>query len=140
MALYNGYKVNAMKGAIALLTDTIKVALLTTAYTPDIDNHKFLSDVNANESSGAGYTAGGNTLTSPTVTEDDVNDRGVFGAANASWPSSTIANARYALIYKATGTPSTSPLIGYIDFGSQQSSSGDTFQIQWNALGIFALT
>lgn len=138
-ALFNGYKVNAIKGAIAPLTDTIKCALLTSSYSPDIDNNKFFSDVNANESSGTNYTAGGMTMASITITEDDVNNYGVFGAANVSWPTSTIANARYAVIYKSTGSASTSPLMCVIDFGSTQSSSGSTFTIQWNASGIFYL-
>lgn len=139
-ALYNGYKVNAAKGAIAFLTDTIKVALLKSTYTPDIDNHKFFSDVIAQESSGTGYTTGGNTLTSPTVTEDDVNDRAVLSGANVAWPTATIADARYAVIYKSTGNNATSPLIGYIDLLATKSWNGDTAQINWNALGIFSLT
>lgn len=139
---YNGYKVNAMKGGIALLTDTIKVALLSSAYTPDIDNHKFLSDVNANEVSGTGYTAGGNTLASPTVTEDDTNDRAVFGAANPQWTGLTITSARYALIYKSTGVASTSPLICVIDLLTNQTFSNNTFILNFSTspAGVFYLS
>lgn len=139
-ALYNGYKTAAMKGLIAPLTDTIKIALLTSSYTPDIDNHKNFSDVVAQESSGTGYATGGNTLGSVTVTEDDVNDRAVLDAADTQWTTSTIANARYAVIYKSTGNNSTSTLIGYIDLLATKSSVGDTFYIQFDALGIFTLT
>lgn len=140
LQLYNGYKVNAMKGAIALLTDSIYCALLASSFTPNIATQKFFSDVNASESSGTGYTAGGQILSSPTVTEDDTNSRAVFDAADTSWANSTIANARYAVIYKNTGSAATSPLIGYIDLLSTKSTNGDTFYIQWNTLGIFNLT
>lgn len=131
-ALYNGYKVNAMKGAIALLTDTINIALLTSSYTPSVGSHKFFSDVNGNEVSGTGYTAGGQTLSGITITEDDVNNLAAFLAANVSWPGSTLSNVRYAAIYKNTGNPATSPLIGYIDFGGVQSTLGATFSIVWS--------
>lgn len=128
-ALYNSYKVHAMKGDIAPLIDTIAIALLTAGYTPDIINHKLFSDVNANEVVGTGYTAGGQALGSVTVTEDDVNNRSLLDAANPSWPSSTLSNVRYAAVYKNTGNPATSPLIGYIDFGTAQATSNATFII-----------
>jgi hypothetical protein len=137
---YTNYDALALKGSVALLTDTIKVMLLTSSYTPNTDTDTYYSDISANESTGTGYTAGGQTLTSPTVTNDTTNHRGIFGAANPSWSSSTIANARYAVVYKSTGTGSTSPLIALIDFGATQSTNGDTFLISWNASGVFALS
>lgn len=140
MPLYNSGKTKLINGGIDLDTDTIKVALLTSSYTPSIDSHDFFDDVSANESSGTGYTAGGATLASVTVTQDNTNDRAVFDASDVSWPSSTIANARYAVIYKSTGTAATSALIGYIDLGSTKSSNGDTFKIEWNASGILYLS
>lgn len=136
---YNSGKVKLASANIAYLTDTIKVALLTSSYTPDKDAQHFLSDVNANESSGTGYTAGGTALTSKTVTEDDANDRAVFDAADASWTTSTIGNARWALIYKDTGSAATSPLICVIDLLTTRSSAADTFKIEWDAAGIFYL-
>lgn len=137
-AIYDNYKKIVQTAGVNLTTDTIKVALLTSSYTPNLATDTYWGDINANESSGTGYTARGQNLTSPTVTVDG-SGRGVFGAANTSWASSTIANARYAAIYKDTGTNSTSALIAVIDFGSAQSTNGDTFTIQWNASGIFYL-
>ena len=52
---------DVMNGSIDLDTDTIKVLLVTSAYTPDQDTHTKHSDV-TNEVSGTGYTAGGATL------------------------------------------------------------------------------
>lgn len=118
-------------------TDTIKVALATSSYTPDFDAHDYFNDV-TNEVSGTGYTAGGATLASPTVTLDTTNDRVDFDAADTSWTTSTIT-ARWGIIYKSTGTASTSPIIGFIDFGTDQISSAGTFLIQWNAGGILRL-
>lgn len=134
MPLYNSFKKDLLDGSIDVLNDTIKVALCTATYTPDIDTHSFFDDI-TNEVSGTGYTAGGETLGTKTNTVDTTNDRAEFDAADVTWSSSTIT-ARYAVIYKSTGVASTSNLIGYIDFGSDQSSSSGNFTIQWDAEGI----
>lgn len=118
--------------------DTIKLALLDNTHTPDFDTHDFFSDVEADEVSGTGYTAGGATLASVTITPDTSNDRVDVDAADTSWTTSTIT-ARYGVLYKSTGTSSTSPLIALIDFGSDQISSAGTFLVQWNASGIIRL-
>lgn len=115
--------------------NTIKVALTTSSYTPNQDTHDFFDDI-TNEVTGTGYTAGGATLGTKTVTVDTTNNWVTIDAADTSWPSSTIVNARYAVIYKDTGTASTSPLIALIDFGTNRSSSLSNFVINWNASGI----
>lgn len=127
-----------MNGGIDLDTDTIKVALVTSTYSPNIDTHDNFDDI-TNEVTGTGYTAGGATLGSVTVTADTTNDRGVFDAADTSWSTSTIT-ARGAVIYKSTGTSSTSKLIAYVDFASDITSTASTFSIVWNASGILTLT
>jgi hypothetical protein len=126
-----------MNGGIDLDTDTLKVALVTSTYAPNIDTHTKFSDI-TNEVTGTGYTAGGATLASPTVTMDTTLDKGVFDAADVSWSNSTIT-ARGAVIYKSTGTPTTSPLIAYIDFVSDKVSTAGTFTITWGAGGIINL-
>lgn len=124
--------------AINLATDTIKLALVTSSYTPNIDNDNFWDDVSANEVGASGsYSAGGATLT-VTGSTDNINDKGVFDATDVSFTSATIT-ARYAVIYKSTGTASTSPLIAYIDFGSNVISTGGTFSILFSSQGILNL-
>lgn len=120
-------------------TDTIKVALVTSSYTPDQDAHDYWDDVSANEASGTGYTAGGATLASKTVGYTSGTNVTKFDAADVSWTSSTVT-ARYAVIYVATGSSATSALIAYVDFGTDQSSSAGTFSIVWDAAGIFTTT
>lgn len=129
-AVYNSVKKKVIDGSnINVTSDTIKVALCTSSYTPNIDTHVFFSDI-TNEVTGTAYVAGGATITTPTVTVDTANDRAYFDADDTTWASSTIT-ARYGIIYKATGSAATSPLIGYLDFGSDKSTTGDTFYIQW---------
>jgi hypothetical protein len=118
--------------------DTIKVALCTSSYTPDQDTHDYFNDI-TNEVTGTGYTAGGATLGSKTEAYTAGTNTYTFDAADTSWTSSTIT-ARYAILYRDTGTASTSPLIGYVNFGADQSTSNGTFQITWNASGIFTIT
>ena len=122
---------------VDLLTDTLKVALVTSSYTPDQDAHDYWADVSANEASGTGYTAGGATLGSTTFTYDDGSNKWTFDGADVSWSSSTIT-ARYAVIYDDTATSKN--LIAYVDFGTDQSSSAGTFTVSWNASGIFTIT
>ena len=133
--LYGVTFLNALNNTLALDldNDTLKIMLVTSAYTPDFGTHDFKADV-TNEVVGTGYTAGGETLTSVTLTQSAGTI--TFDAADVTWTSSTIT-ARAAVIYDDTIV--NDPLICYIDFGSDQSSSSGDFQIAFNASGIFTL-
>lgn len=120
------------EGNVNWETDTIKLALLSSSYTPDLDNHDYFNDVSAYEISGSGYTAGGATLANRSFTVDTANDRVYLNADNVSWASATFT-ARYAVVYKDTGTASTSPILVLIDFGQDYSVSGATFSIEWSS-------
>ena len=138
--LYGSFLLKALNKEIDWDTDTIKVALLTSSYTPNQDTHDYFDDVVANEVSGTGYTAGGNTLASKTITYDGATNKVVLDAADTTWSSSTIT-ARYAVVYDASpATNATRPIIGYVDFGSDQSSSSGNFTITWDATGIVVIT
>jgi hypothetical protein len=138
--LYGQFLSQALNKEIDWDTDTIKVALLTNAYTPNQDSHNYLDDVVANEVSGTGYTAGGYTLANKTNTYNAGTNVIVLDADDVTFASSTIT-ARYAVVYDATpATNATRPLIGYVDFGSDQSSSNGNFTITWDATGIVRIT
>lgn len=138
-ALYNSFKRDIMNGSIDLDTDTIKIMLVTSSYSPNIDTHTKRSDI-TNEVSGTGYTAGGATLANKAVTADNTNDRGVFDADDVSWTTSTIT-ARGAVLYKSRGGASSADeLIMYLDFSTDYTSTAGTFLITWNASGILTLS
>lgn len=138
--LYGQFVQQAFNKEIDWDSDTIKVALVTNAYTPDQDAHNYFDDVVANEVTGTGYTAGGNTLANKTNTYDSATNVIKLDADDVTWASSTIT-ARYAVIYDATpATNATRPLIGYVDFGSDQSSSNGNFTITWDSTGIVRVT
>jgi hypothetical protein len=139
--LYGQFLSQALNKEIDFDTDTIKVALLTNSYTPDQDAHNYFDDVSTYEVSGAtGYTSSGITLANKTNTYNSSTNVIVLDADDVTWSSSTIT-ARYAVIYDATpATNATRPLIGYVDFGSDQSSSNGNFTITWDATGIVRVT
>jgi hypothetical protein len=119
-------------------TDTIKCALATSSYTPDQDTHDFFNDV-TNEITGTGYSAGGVTLTCSAPTYDTATNEIRLDANDAQWTSSTFT-AHYAVVYKSTGTASTSPLICYVDFGADQTVTAGTFTIVWDSTGVAKIT
>jgi len=136
--VYNSFKRDSMVGVFNLSADTLKVALVTSSYSPNIDTHAKYSDI-TNEVVGAGYSTSGQTLAGVTITEDTVNDKAYLDANDVDWTSSTITAAG-AVIYKVSGAAATSPLVGYVDFGGSKSSSNGDFIIQWNVNGILSLS
>lgn len=135
--VYGNFAKSLANKEIDLDSDTLKVMLCTSSYTPAQNTHQYKSDI-TNEVSGTGYTAGGATLGSVTVAQSS----GTFtlDAADTSWSSSTIT-ARYAVIYDSTpSTDATRPLIAYVDFGADVVSTSGTFSITWNASGILTAT
>lgn len=143
------YVPNAFKGrlmgdtaqistAVNLASDTVKLMLLTSSHTPDVDAEVFIDDVSANECPASGtYSAGGVALTKSSST-DDTDDEGVFDATDVSFTGATLS-ARYAAIYKDTGTPGTSPIICVLDFGSTITSTAGTWSLPFHAEGILNL-
>ena len=136
--LYGVTFLNALNNSLAIdlddtTADRFKVMLVTSAYTPDFGTHDFKADV-TNEVSGTGYTAGGESLTSVTLTQS----AGVitWDAADVTWASSTIT-ARGAVVYDDSLT--NDPLLCYIDFGADKTSSLGDFAVAFNASGVFTL-
>lgn len=119
-----------LTGGIDLDTDTIKLALVTSSYTPSTAHDEW-ADVSAYEvSNGSGYTTGGLTLASPVVTASniDYNDA-VFTSLTKTF--------RYAVSYKSgSGGGLTNPLLFYILLDTTPAdivSSGSNYTIAWNS-------
>ena len=121
--------------------DDIKCMLLDSNYVPNVDTDIYLNDVIANEITGTGYTAGGQTLTNCTLTYDSANNKVIIDSDNPIWENSTIT-ARYAVIYNNTpATDSEKALICYFEFINDGtpvdvSSNSAIFEIVINANGI----
>lgn len=71
-------------GSVDLDGDTLKIALTTSSYSYSLDSHDFFDDV-TNEVTGTGYTAGGATLASKTLTATAANSWSVVWAAATAY-------------------------------------------------------
>jgi hypothetical protein len=112
-------------------TDTIKCALTTSSYVVDQDAHDFFNDITNELPTAGGYTAGGTTLTCSAPAYDGASNTVRLDATDAQWTSATFT-CRFAIVYKSTGTAATSPLLGYVDFGGDETVSSGTFTVQWD--------
>lgn len=116
------------KADIDVDSDTWKMLLTTSGYTPDIDAHEFRSSV-TNEVVGTGYTAGGMALGSLAVSYDAANDRTIVTANDLIWTGATFT-ARRGIVYKVVGSAATDILICHIDFGADKSPSAEDFPVR----------
>ena len=135
-------RINDLVGA------TIKLALVSSSWTPDTSTtgNSVWADVSANEVSGNGWTAGGETLASVVATAIS----GGYKLASAS-PSKTASGGnipafRYCVL-RVSGTlwGMTDPLIGYFLGDSTPAdvpatTTGNALTINCPANGWFDLT
>jgi hypothetical protein len=121
-------------------TTDVKVMLIKDDVAPVPETHDFVDDLDDNEVSGTGYTATGNVIASKAVTVDaHVITVDADNPATWSQNGAGFTDARYALLYKDSGTPATSPLIAYADLGGDKGNVAGDLTIEFDALGIFTL-
>ena len=129
--LYDKYREKALTGEVDWLDDDIKVALVDAAdYTVDLENDEFLDDID-----GSAIVATSGNLASKTATG------GVADAADVTFSSVSGDVSEALVIYKDSGTASTSPLIAYIDTatGLAVTPNGGDITVIWPSGGIFNL-
>lgn len=147
--VYNRAKKEILDGTMDLLTDVLKIMLVTSSYVADPDNdfvEEGVDDANEHELSGTGYGAGfggsgRKTLSGKGVTEDDANDRAEFDdSGDITWTGINAGTAAAAILYKHITADTASILIAYIDTGGfPVVTNGGDLTIQWNAEGILQL-
>lgn len=125
--IYDSYFDDLNKGNVVPASDSFKGMLVTSTYSPNKGTHTKRSDI-TNEITGTGYTAGGTAVT-VAVSLDTTNHRADVTVTGPSWASSTIT-ARALVVYKNRGGASSADnLVCYVDFSSDVSSTGATFQV-----------
>ncbi len=124
-----------LNGTTDIDTDTLKCALMDNTYTPNQDTDETWAGISGDEVSGTGYSAGGATLASVTLTYTGATNTLSYDAADPSWSDSTIT-ARYAVFYSST----SGYLISYIDFGEDKTSTAGLFKIELDSAGIGKIT
>jgi hypothetical protein len=128
-AMCTSFKVDILSGTQNFNTGTTKVykiALYTSSATLDATTTSYST---ANEVTGTGYTAGGNTLTVSQIPTSS-GTTSYINFSDTTWTSATIT-ARGALIYESTANKA----VAVLDFGSDKSSSASNFTIQFPAPG-----
>jgi hypothetical protein len=125
--VYNSFWEDLARGAVDMDTDTFRMMLVTSSYTPDQDAHLKRSSI-TNEITGTGYTAKGPTCAC-TVAKDTATNRVTFTFAGISLPTSTLT-ARRGIIYKDRGGASSADeLVMVNDFGADIVTTAQTFVV-----------
>ena len=131
-AIYPIAKKALLDADIDLSADTIKIVLCTSSYTYNTA-HDFLNDVTA------GYrVATSAALSSKTTTG------GAFDAADVTFTALTGSTVTSWILFRDTGTESTSNLIAYFDTVSgggalSYTPNGSNFTLQFGASGILTI-
>lgn len=141
--VYNAGKSEVANGGIVLLTDTIKVLLVSPTYTFNPD-HAFISDLGGNELSGTGYAAGfggagRKVLASKTITKDNVNDRAAFDAADLTWTAINAGTIGWIVLAKEITDDAHSKLVACLD-PIDFITVGADVTVQWDANGLLVIT
>lgn len=143
LTLYEAFKQYIGDGTIDMDTDTIKVLLVTSSYTPSAA-HQVLADITNEVANGNGYTTGGVTLSALSYTQTSGTAK--FTSSNPSWTGSGAGfSARRAVFYKSgTANAKVNPLIGHMLLDSAPAdvtfSAGNAITVTMNAGGWFTNT
>jgi hypothetical protein len=120
-SMVTSFKVELFGGIQDLDTDTIKIALFTSAATLNAATTAYST---TNEVVGTGYVAGGNTLAGATISSSGTTAFVDF--SDTTWTSATIT-ARGALIYNSS---KANRAIAVLDFGADKTSTAGDFTVQ----------
>lgn len=142
--LTNSFSRLAADGTLDLDTDTVKLALLTNAYTLDQTDQVFADLSTHQVANGSGYTTGGIALAGKVFAaiSATVNK---FAADNVVFTNLT-KTFRWAVLYsEKTANSLVNPLICIILLdntagGTDISVSAVDYSIQWGANGIITWT
>lgn len=139
--LYDKFKLELGKGSFNLTSDTLKVMLLTSVYTPVAATDDFVSGISANEVASAGYAR---TAVTPSWALDGSTARliltdPVFTASGADMV------ARYWVLFKDDGVAdASSRLIAYGLLNEADldvtATDGNSITVDFaNTLGLFSI-
>lgn len=132
------------KGTVDLDTDTFRMVLVTSSYTPAQNTDDAWSDISANEvAGGGGYSTHGKLITQSVTRASNVV---TFDCDDQSWAAATIT-AKYAVLVKdanADGSLAAGDVpLAYCDLesgGGSLSSTAAAFSVTINAAGVFTVT
>jgi hypothetical protein len=118
-----------------LSAGTVKVALVDTGVYTYASSDQFYD-------AGTGTDVQSATVGTPQTIGSKTFTNGVFDGADVTFPTVSGSTVEALVIYIDTGTPTTSPLVAYIDTSVTNlpvTPNGGNITVTWNASGIFAL-
>jgi hypothetical protein len=127
--LYDVSRQGYLTGTLDWDSDSMKAALLSISYSPNYSTDQHFSDVST-------FQVGSSVaLTSVT------SGAGVAEAANVTFTAVTGLQVGSVVVYKDTGTPSTSPLIFLVNTGTglPVTPDGTDIVVSWFSGQIFVL-
>ena len=110
---------------VNFMTGAAKLMLVTNAWVPAFDTDAFISAVGANElATGGGYTTGGVTLTTKTITYDSASDQVRVDFDDVTWTFTAAKTWRYGVVYIDTaGAAATDPMYAVLTWDADQTVS-----------------
>jgi hypothetical protein len=112
----------------------IRLAIMTSAYTPDQENDDNWSQMSTHQATGVNYPAGGFALASKTVTRAALV--AMFDAADINVSTVTVTG-RWGVIYDNTpASAANKKVIGYVDFLADVVLTAGVFKLVMPATGI----
>ena len=144
IVFYDAFLVNVQEKVFNLETDTIKLGLVTSTYTPTATDAEpcwgagGTTNTSTNQvTPGGNYVTGGASVANPTVTL--TGGAGVFDGDDVSIAqhASNPTNARWGVLYSDTAT--NKECLGYVDLGTTIDLSAGAFSVTWNASGIMSM-
>lgn len=140
--VYSNAALALANAQIDLATSNFNLILVTNSYTPAPNTDSTYANVSANEVTGGGYTVGGVSLPTDSVTL--TGGTVTFLAGNPSPWSAFSATFRYGVVVRRAGV-SLAPsdlLLCYSDLGggSSVTGTGTSLTVTMNAAGTFTIT
>ena len=131
----NNFKEALLKGEVDCDSDTFKVALYSVALSSP-DGTPVYSVTN--EISGSGYTAGGATVSTPAVTQDDSNDLAKWDddGSNLTWTNLAANTILEARLWDDTHASDIVCILWEI----ATNSNGANYSLNFHADGIMTLS
>jgi hypothetical protein len=121
--------------AIDFLSDTIKALLTTSAHTVNLDTHETLADITNEVAAGGGYSTGGTTLTTKTVTVTPADSWTVARANTTAYAVGDIVRPAtpngFLYICVVAGTSAGAPPTFSTTVGRETADGG----VVWSTVG-----
>lgn len=122
-AITLSFRQEMLTGVHDLLSDTVKLALYTSASDVSTGTATYGSATNE-VASGSGYTTGGNTVASKQIVVD--GPAVIFTFADVEWLLASFTT-RYALLYNATKANRS---VAVFDLLTDRTGTGATFKLE----------